>query len=89
MHIYDPSSAGITLTILPSAPTSLLQRKIAKKISRDPEDLTLYTVRRSQSSVGNSCVPESQEVWVNEKVAKVDEGEVGYWFEDGDGVIIE
>jgi hypothetical protein len=74
------------MTILPSASISLLRRKIAKKIARDPDDVSPYTVRRTQSSIGPQG--DEQEVWVNEKVAKVDEGEVGYWFDDGDGVMV-
>lgn len=32
---------------------------------------------------------ENEEVWVREKVMEVQEGEVGYWFDDGDGVIVD
>lgn len=75
------------MSILPSAPVSLLQRKIAKKLGRDPHETSLYTVRRIQSTTE----PQGgdQDVWSNEKVARVEDGEVGYWFEDGDGIMIE
>lgn len=87
LHIYPADQPSFTLTILPSAPVTLLRRKIAKKMSQDPDGVSLHTTRRSESSI----VPQAddQEVWVNEKVARVEEGEVGYWFDDGDGVMIE
>lgn len=44
----------------------------------------MWTVRRSARGGGG----EDEEVWAREKVAEVNEGEVGYWFEDGDGVIV-
>lgn len=75
------------MTILPSGPISLLKRKIAKKISKDPEDVSLYTVRRTQSA--SESQEDEVEVWTNEKVARVEDGEVGYWFDDGDGVMVE
>lgn len=75
------------MPILPSAPIPLLRRKIAKKISEDPEDVLLYTIRRTQTAV--ELQADDQEVWMNEKVAKVEDGEVGYWFDDGDGVMAE
>lgn len=75
------------MPILPSAPMALLRRKIAKKIAKDPEDVCLYTVRRTQKAIEHSA--DDQEVWMNEKVAKVEDGEVGYWFDDGDGVMVE
>ena len=75
------------MPILPSAPVPLLRRKIAKKISKDPEDVLLYTIRRTQAAVERQA--DDQVVWLNEKVAKVEDGEVGYWFDDGDGVMVE
>jgi hypothetical protein len=44
----------------------------------------LFTVKRVQVEGGVD-----EEVWRRERVAEVEEGECGYWFEDGDGVIVE
>lgn len=45
----------------------------------------MYTVKR----VATDLNAEDAEAWVREKVAEVGEGEVGYWFDDGDGLIVE
>lgn len=49
------------------------------------DGIRLYTVKRVQTDSG----AEDAEAWVREKVAEVGDGEVGYWFDDGDGLIVE
>lgn len=49
------------------------------------DGIRLYTVKRVQAEL----VAEDTEAWMREKVAEVGEGEVGYWFDDGDGLIVE
>lgn len=49
------------------------------------DDLKIYTVRRNARDGGG----EDDEVWTREKVAEVEDGEVGYWFGNGDGVMVE
>ena len=49
------------------------------------DGIKLYTVKRVQTDL----VTEDGEAWAREKVAQVGEGEVGYWFDDGDGLIVE
>lgn len=66
---------------------ALLRRKIAKKVNRNPDDLSLFTVRRTQME--DDCTSDEAQVWANEKVVQAEDGEVGYWFDDGDGVIVE
>lgn len=80
------------MTILPSAPVSLLKRKITRKLAIDTNTVTisLYTVRRELIDLPTTATPRAADAaWAREKVARVQEGEVGYWFEDGDGVIVE
>lgn len=49
------------------------------------DGVRLFTVKRIQTAL----VAEDAEAWAREKVAEVGDGEVGYWFDDGDGVIVE
>lgn len=62
-----------------------MKRKISKKLGLASEEISLWTVKRTQRGI----VAENEEVWVREKVMEVQEGEVGYWFDDGDGVIVD
>ena len=73
------------MSILPSAPIPLARRKIVKKLNVAGDGIRLYTVKRVQTELG----AENAEAWVREKVAEVGDGEVGYWFDDGDGLIVE
>jgi len=49
------------------------------------DGVRLFTVKRAQAEL----VAEDTEAWVREKVAEVGDGEVGYWFDDGEGLIVE
>lgn len=49
------------------------------------DGIKMYTAKRVQ----NDFVSEDGEAWARERVAQVGEGEVGYWFDDGDGLIVE
>jgi len=71
--------------VLPSAPLLMIKRKISKKVGMLPDEVRLWTVKRVQGDL----VAEDEKVWKTERVMQVDEGEVGYWFDDGDGVIVE
>lgn len=62
-----------------------MKRKIGKKVGIKPDDLRIWTVKRVQGEI----VGKDEEVWGREKVMEIDEGEVGFWFDDGDGVIAE
>ena len=50
-----------------------------------PDEVRLWTVKRVQGDL----VGEDEKVWKFERVMQVGEGEVGYWFDDGDGVIVD
>jgi len=63
----------------------MLKRKIAKKLNADVDRLKLWTVKRIQTE--NTDLDE--EVWDRKKVMEVEEGEIGFWFDDGDGVIVD
>jgi hypothetical protein len=45
----------------------------------------MFMVKRIQ----NDDVHAEAEAWTKEKVAEIEEGEIGYWFDDGDGIIVE
>jgi hypothetical protein len=63
----------------------MMKRKIAKKLNADVDRLKLWTVKRIQTDKSD----ESQEVWDRMKVMEVEDGEIGFWFDDGDGVIVD
>ena len=63
----------------------MIKRKISKKIGMKPDEVRLWTVKRVQGDL----VGEDEKVWKFERVMQVGEGEVGYWFDDGDGVIVD
>jgi hypothetical protein len=63
----------------------MMKRKIAKKLNADVDRLKLWTVKRVQKK----NTDESEEVWDRAKVMEVEEGEIGFWFDDGDGVVVE
>lgn len=63
----------------------MMKRKIAKKLNAGVDRLKLWTVKRIQSE----NIDESEEVWDRAKVMEVEEGEIGFWFDDGDGVIVD
>lgn len=67
------------MTILPSAPTSLLQRRIAKQAGlRDAKAVRIWTTRRAGQQ--------------REKVLDItDENgtEIGWWLSDGEELIAE
>jgi hypothetical protein len=83
--VYPPSSDPFTLPLLPTAPITMMKRKIAKKLNADVDRLKLWTVKRIQTDKSD----ESQEVWDRMKVMEVEDGEIGFWFDDGDGVIVD
>ena len=85
LHIYPSTSDAFTLSVLPSAPITMMRRKIAKKLKTDIDRLMLWTVERVQKK----NTDEGQEVWDRAKVMEVGDGEIGFWFDDGDGVIVE
>jgi len=64
---------------------TMMKRKIAKKLNADIDRIKLWTVKRNQTE----NTDESQEVWERVKVMEVEEGEIGFWFDDGDGVVVE
>lgn len=62
-----------------------MKRKIGKKLGLSPDEIQLWTAKRTQEQkLGGD-----DEVWMREKVMEVGEGEVGYWFDDGDVVIVD
>jgi hypothetical protein len=63
----------------------MMKRKIAKKLNADVDRLKLWTVKRVQMDYTD----EDEEVRDRAKVTEVEEGESGFWFDDGDGVIAE
>jgi len=63
----------------------MMKRKIAKKLSADVDRLKLWTVKRAQTD----HTDQDEEVWDRKKVMEVEEGEIGFWFDDGDGVIVD
>jgi hypothetical protein len=63
----------------------MMKRKIAKKLNADVDRLKLWTVKR----IRKEDTDESQEVWGRMKVMEVEEGEIGFWYDDGDGVIVD
>jgi len=63
----------------------MIKRKISKRLGIPPDEVRLWTVKRVQGDL----VGEDEKVWKMERVMQVGEGEVGYWFDDGDGVIVE
>jgi len=63
----------------------MMKRKIAKKLNADIDRSKLWTVKRTQTENPN----ERREVWDKVKVMEVLEGEIGFWFDDGDGVIVD
>lgn len=63
----------------------MMKRKIAKKLNADVDRLKLWTVKR----IRTENTDESQEVWGRMKVTEVEEGEIGFWYDDGDGVIVD
>ena len=63
----------------------MLKRKIAKKLNADVDRLKLWTVKRVQTENND----QDEEVWDRKKVMEVEEGEIGFWFDDGDGVIVD
>jgi hypothetical protein len=63
----------------------MMKRKIAKKLNTDVDRIKLWTVKRVQTD----NVDENQEVWDRAKVMEVGDGEIGFWFDDGDGVIVD
>ena len=63
----------------------MMRRKIAKKLNTDIDQVELWTVKRVQTK----NTDEDQEVWDRAKVMEVGDGEIGFWFDDGDGVIVE
>lgn len=83
--MYQDQKEGFTISLLPSSPFALLKRKIGKKVGLQADGFGVYTVRRTAGDGGG----ENEEVWTREKVVQVEEGEVGYWLEDGDGVIVQ
>lgn len=87
LHVYAVDAEAASMSVLPTAPIALLRRKIAKKLERPVANVLLYTVRRTQTGHGSSA--DSAQVWANEKVVQVEDGEVGFWFDDGDGVLVE
>ena len=63
----------------------MMRRKIAKKLNTDIDRVKLWTVKRVQTK----NTDEVQEVWDRAKVMEVGDEEIGFWFDDGDGVIVE
>jgi hypothetical protein len=67
---YDP----FDLNILPTAPTLLLRRKVAKICGADSRALRIWTCRGDREMV----------------LEIDDEGrEVGWWFQDGDDIVVD
>jgi len=85
LHIYPSTSDAFTLSVLPSAPITMMRRKIAKKLNTDIDRLQLWTIKRVQTM----NIDGDREVWDRAKVMEVGDGEIGFWFDDGDGVIVE
>jgi hypothetical protein len=71
--------------MLPTAPVLMMKRKIGKKLGLGPDEMRLWTVKRAEGQE----MGDGDEAWTREKVMEVGEGEVGYWFDDGDGVVVE
>jgi hypothetical protein len=63
----------------------MMKRKIAKKLNMDVDRIKLWTVKRIQTD----NTDQDGEVWDKVKVMEVEEGEIGFWFDDGDGVIVD
>jgi hypothetical protein len=63
----------------------MMKRNIAKKLNADVDRIKLWTVKRVQTD----STDEDQEVWGRVKVMEIEEGETGFWFDDGDGVIVD
>jgi flavin-dependent dehydrogenase len=63
----------------------MMKRKIAKKLNMDMDRIKLWTVKRIQTD----NTDQDGEVWDKVKVMEVEEGEIGFWFDDGDGVIVD
>jgi hypothetical protein len=63
----------------------MMKRKIAKKLNADVDRIKLWTVKRIQTDITD----QDEEVWVRVKVMEVEEGEIGFWFDDGDGIIVD
>jgi hypothetical protein len=85
LHLYPSSTESFTIPVLPSAPISMIKRKITKKLGMNPDDVKLWTMKRIQGDDMDG----NEEVWKREKVMEVGEGEVGFWFDDGDGIMVE
>ncbi|KAK8858747.1 hypothetical protein IAR55_002976 [Kwoniella newhampshirensis] len=85
IHIYtaQESNAETTLTILPSSTIILLQRKVARLLgikASDSPSLNLWTVRNGKEGEREKAV---------DVLGEGGDREVGWWFNDGDGVIVE
>ena len=63
----------------------MMKRKIAKKLNVDVDRIKLWTVKRIQTD----HTDHDEEVWDRMKVMEVEEGEIGFWFDDGDGAIVD
>ncbi|WWD18642.1 hypothetical protein CI109_103095 [Kwoniella shandongensis] len=82
LHIYmvqNTNSEMATLSLLPSSSISLLQRKVARVVGVKPSEsasIGLWTVRTGREKAVNI-------------LEEGGHGEVGWWFSDGDEVIVE
>lgn len=92
-----------TISVLPATPITLLQKKVAKLLRFPPAahvDVALYTVksppiqegfdshganRNTQTLEATSETPAA----CSEKATLVHGETVGWWFTDGDGVLVE
>jgi hypothetical protein len=76
LHVYPAQHKPFDLSVLPSAPTILLRRKVAKTCGTDLSGVRLWTTRGEE----------------REMVLEVDDQEgreVGWWFRDGDDLVVD
>ncbi|WVQ73279.1 hypothetical protein IAR50_002847 [Cryptococcus sp. DSM 104548] len=80
MHNAEPSTNPSPISLLPSSPLSLLQRKAARLFQFDPKaGIRVWTVRQGPGGE-------------KERAVHATGGqlrEVGWWFEDGDDVVVQ